>query len=251
VFIVLCLVFLPGLPGVLGLSAQHAAFRLKGRVVTDRGEPIVNATIHAEAFYGYAAGTFSGQRLYTAETNKKGEWNIGAMQPGVWEFDVTAPGRMPVAVVLPIRILTTADLATSGMSLLWDLVLKPLPLPDDERGQKVEEQTKLAFEGKKDAVRAGFEQVPNDADADYLTAAAGVAMIARDTALARALYQRAIERDPSSYRAILGVASTFLVNRDFDSASRAFDAARNRTHDKDEIKFITAAIGDLATIRVR
>ena len=39
--------------------------------------------------------------------------------------------------------------------------------------------------------------------------------------------------------------------RDFDSASRAFDAARSRTHDKDEQKFITAAIGDLATIKVR
>jgi len=41
----------------------------------------------------------------------------------------------------------------------------------------------------------------------------------------------------------------FLLRRDFDSASRAFDAARNRTHDKDEQRFIAAAIGDLATIR--
>ena len=34
-------------------------------------------------------------------------------------------------------------------------------------------------------------------------------------------------------------------------ASRAFDAVRNRTHDKDELKFLTAAIVDLATIKVR
>jgi hypothetical protein len=62
---------------------------------------------------------------------------------------------------------------------------------------------------------------------------------------------RALETDPSSYRAALGVASLFLLQRDFDSASRAFDATRNRTHDKDEQKFLTAAIGDLATIKVR
>ena len=41
------------------------------------------------------------------------------------------------------------------------------------------------------------------------------------------------------------------MQRDFDSASRAFDAARGRTHDKDEQRFLSAAIGDLATIRVR
>jgi Tfp pilus assembly protein PilF len=76
-------------------------------------------------------------------------------------------------------------------------------------------------------------------------------MVAREMPLARSLFVRALERDPSSYRAALGVASMFLLQRDFDSASRAFDAARSRTHDKDEQRFLSAAIGDLATIRVR
>jgi hypothetical protein len=51
--------------------------------------------------------------------------------------------------------------------------------------------------------------------------------------------------------AALGVPSSFLLQRDFDSASRAFDAARNRTHDKDEQRFISAAIGELAAIKYR
>ena len=72
-----------------------------------------------------------------------------------------------------------------------------------------------------------------------------------DLALAQTLFKRALERDPSSYRAAMGVASVFVLQRDFDSASRAFDATRSRTHDKDEQKFLTAAIGDLATIKVR
>ena len=49
----------------------------------------------------------------------------------------------------------------------------------------------------------------------------------------------------------MGVASIFLLQRDFDSASRAFDATRSRTHDKDEQKFLSVAIGDLATIKFR
>ena len=75
--------------------------------------------------------------------------------------------------------------------------------------------------------------------------------MARDLALPQSLFKRALERDPSSYRAAMGVASIFLLQRDFDSASRAFDATRNRTHDKDEQKFLSVAIGDLATIKVR
>jgi hypothetical protein len=43
----------------------------------------------------------------------------------------------------------------------------------------------------------------------------------------------------------------FLLERDFDSASRAFDAARSRTHDKDEQRFLSMAIADLATSKVR
>jgi hypothetical protein len=245
---VLCVLFLPGPPA---LNAQHAAFRTKGRVVTDKGERIANASVHAEAFYGYAAGTFSGPRVYETTTNAKGEWTIGAMQPGVWEFDITAPGYMPETVVLPIRILTTVSMGTSGLALTWDLVMKPLKHPDSARGQTIAELTKMVVDGKSELVRAGLQQLPADADPDYLVGGGNVAMLARDSTLARALYQRALERDTSSYRAALGIASTFLIQRDFDSASRAFDAARNRTHDKDEQKFISFAIGDLATIRVR
>jgi Tfp pilus assembly protein PilF len=91
--------------------------------------------------------------------------------------------------------------------------------------------------------------VPEDADADYLAAAGRVALLARQHDMARTFFSRALERDPSSYHAALGIASMFLLQRDFDSASRALDAARTRTRDKDEQRFISAAIGDLATIR--
>jgi hypothetical protein len=232
-------------------SAQHAAFRVKGRVTNERGEPIPQAEVRLEAFFGYFAGTFAGQRTYATTTNAKGDWNVGALQPGIWLFEVFAPEYVPETVVLPIRILTTVSMGTSGMALTWDLVLKPLRLADDERGRFLHEVTEAARGGKANVVRSAFERLPEDPDGDFLAGAGRVAIVARDMPLAQALFKRALERDPSSYRAALGIASMFLLQRDFDGASRAFDATRNRTHDKDEQKFLTAAIGDLATIKTR
>ena len=232
-------------------AAQHAAFRVKGRVVTEDGKPIDKADVLLEAFYGYAAGTFSGPRRLSAQTNGKGEWSVGAMQPGIWQFAVIAPGYVPETVVLPIRLLTTVSMGTSGMALTWDLVLKPVRASDDVKGQLLTQASAAARDGNTDAVRAALQTVPENPDADYFCGAGRIAMVARDPSLAKTLFTKALETDPSSYRAALGIASVFVLARDFDSASRAFDAARSRTHDKDEQKFIAAAIGDLATIKVR
>jgi tetratricopeptide (TPR) repeat protein len=242
---------LPALPALSVVHAQHAAFRVKGRVVTDRGEAIDKAVVRAEAFFGYAAGTFAGPRKYDAEADRKGQWSIGAMQPGVWLFEASAPGYVPETVVLPIRILTTVSMGTSGLSLTWDLVLKPARAPEGARGELLTQAAAAARDGKADEVRSALQNIPEDPDAEFLAGAGRVAMLAREMPLAKTLFLRAIERDPSSYRATLGIASIFLLERDFDSASRAFDAARSRTHDKDEQKFLSAALGDLATIKVR
>jgi hypothetical protein len=232
--------------------AQHAAFRIKGRVLSERGEPIPDAEVRLEAFYGYAAGTFAGQRTFAERTNAKGEWSVGAMQSGVWLFEATAPGYLPETVALPIRILTIVSMGTSGQGLTWDLILKPVRETDDERGHFLTEVAGFARAGKPEEVRLALERLPPwDPSSDYLASAGRIAMIAREMPLARTLFVRSLERDPSSYRAALGVASMFLLQRDFDSASRAFDAARARTHDKSEQRFLSAAIGELATIKYR
>jgi thioredoxin-like negative regulator of GroEL len=154
-------------------------------------------------------------------------------------------------VALPIRILTIVSMGTSGQGLTWDLILKPVRETDDESGHVLTEVAGFARAGKPEDVRLALERLPSDPSSDYLASAGRIAMIAREMPLARTLFVRALERDPSSYRAALGVASMFLLQRDFDSASRAFDAARSRTHDKSEQRFLSAAIGELATIRYR
>jgi hypothetical protein len=235
----------------VSVSAQHASFRMKGRVKTDGGEAIADAEVRAEAFYGYAAGTFSGQRTFAVKANAKGDWSIAALQPGVWLFEAIAPGYLPEMVMLPPRLLTTVSQGTSGMSLTWDLILKPLRIPDNEFGVVLTAANDAVLAGKADAARDALRAVPEGMDADGLAGAARIAVAARDMAMANMLFRRALERDPSSYRAALGVASLFLYQRDFDSASRAFDAARSRTHDKEEQRFISAAIGELAAIKYR
>ncbi len=214
-------------------SAQNS-YRLLGRVVTERGEPVPNAEVHVEAFYGKAAGAVTGQRTFTATTDKKGAWNVMGVRPGVWLFEAIAPGYYPESVALPIQILASSSSGQSGMALTWQLVLKPVSMADETRA-------KLLMTGA----------VPEDASAEDIAGAGRLALLARDTGAARALFQKALERDPASYRAALGIATTFMLARDFDSASKVFDAARNRTHDKDEIKFITVALSDLATIMVK
>jgi hypothetical protein len=233
------------------ILAQQPVSRLKGRVTTADGQPIANAEVHAEAFYGSAAGTFAGQRTFSERTNAKGEWSIMGIAPGIWEFDVIAPGEIPESVVLPIRLLTASGPNAGGQLLTWQLLLKPVPPPAGPPGTTLLEALDAARAGRVEQVRALLTRVSEDADADYLAGAGRIAMLARDMPLARTLFLRALERDPASYRASLGVASTLLLQRDFDNASRAFDATRNRTHDKDEQKFLTFALGDLATIKAR
>jgi len=181
-------------------------------------------------------------------TNKISHPVRGRLMPN---FEVSAPGYLPETVALPIRILTTVSMGTSGMSLVWDLVLKPLKAPDDVRGALLNQALGAMREAKPDEARAALRLIPDTADADFLAGGGRIAMLAGDRALAKTLFTSALGVDPSSYRAALGVASVFVLERDFDSASRAFDAARSRTHDKDEQKFLSAAIGDLATIKVR
>jgi hypothetical protein len=236
---------------VTSTPAQQPVSRLKGRIVTDKGEPVKDAEVRAEAFFGAAAGTFAGQRTFSTRTNDKGAYSILGIAPGIWLFEVIAPGHAPEIVVLPIRLLTASSPNAAGQMLPWDLVLKPVPVPAGDQGGVLNTALDAALAKKPDEVNTLLSHTAEGADADYLAAAGRVAVVARQMNLAYTLFHLAGDRDPASYRATLGLASLALLQRDFDTASRGFDAARNRTHDKDEQRFISAAIGDLATIKFR
>jgi hypothetical protein len=233
-------------------AAQPNVSRLKGRIVTEQGEPVKDAEVRAEAFFGAQAGPFAGQRTFSTRTDAKGEWSILGITPGIWLFEAVAPGYVPEAVALPNRLVTATSPGGGGLMFTWDLILKPMPVPSGDLGAILTSAIDAAHANKADEVRATLQRVlPTEADAEFLAAAGRVAVAVREMGLANALFRSAAERDPASYRAALGMASMFLLQRNFDSASRAFDGARGRTHDKNEQRFLSAAIGDLATIKVR
>jgi hypothetical protein len=231
--------------------AQQPVSRLKGRVVTERGEPVAHAEVRAEAFHGYAAGTFAGQRTFSTTTDAKGEWTILGLKSGIWLFEVLPEGRLPESVALPIQLLTTISSGTTGFLLTWQLILKPIDIPDAPAWKALVGAGESVRAGRSTEATAALARMPEGANADYLAAAGRVALLARDVDLARTYFVRALEEDHSSYRAALGVASVSVILRDFDLASRAFDAARSRTRDKNEMRFLSAALGDLAMIKVR
>jgi hypothetical protein len=235
---------------VLGsiLVAQPVS-RLKGRVVTEKGEPIKNADVRAEAFFGYAAGAFGGQRIFTTTTNDKGEWTVIGVKSGIWLFTVSSPGRIPETVALPIQMLVTVSSGASGLLLPWQLILKPALVPDTAYGNVLATANQAAHDTP-GRVTSMMSAVPDDADGDWLGGAGRIVLTVGEPGLAIQLFKRALERDPSSYRAALGIASAAVLLRDFDTASRAFAAARDRTHDKDEQKFISAALDDLRNVKV-
>src|SRR5262249_16877537 len=144
---------------------------IKGRVATEAGAPVHDAEVRTEAFYGYGAGTFAGQRNFSTRTDAKGAWSIGAMQPGVWLFVVAAPGFLPETVVIPPRLLTTVSQGTSGMSMTWDLILKPIRVPEGTDWSALKAAADAAVDGKGDVARSAVLAVPVDANADYLAAA--------------------------------------------------------------------------------
>ena len=242
------------LVAIMALAAPVAAqpvFRLLGQVADEKGAPLAGADVNLEALYGYAAGTFAGQRTFTTKTDAKGHWNVMGVKAGVWIVQVTAPGYVPETVGLPIMILTTVSAGRSGMSLAWTLPLKVERMPDGDRGQSLSAALDAARAGKKDDLRAVLTRLSAGSDADYLSSAGRIAIVGRDFELAQSLFTSALQQDQTAYRIPLGLATDFLALRDFDSASKAFDAARARTKDKDEQRFITAALTDLATITVR
>jgi uncharacterized GH25 family protein len=73
--------------------AQQPISRLQGRVLTERGEPVPHAEVRVEAFHGYAAGTFAGQRTFSTITDAKGDWKIRGLKSGFWLVEVLPRSR--------------------------------------------------------------------------------------------------------------------------------------------------------------
>lgn len=237
-----------GIAVMAALAARVAAQpldRLTGKVRSEQGQPLKDADIRVEALFGFAGSDYLGQRTFTARTDGKGMWALLGFKSGIWIFDASLPGHVPDAVALPFNLVAPAGAGLSGVVTVWRPVLKPTPLPPGDYGQFLSDAAEAARAGRTDRVAPLLARVSDTTDAAILDAAGRICLLMRDGAVARPFFRRALDRDPTSFRAALGMGSTALMQRDVDAAGRAFSEARALTKDKDERTYLSAAISEL------
>ena len=219
--------------------------RLTGKVLTERGEPLKDVDVRIEALFGFAGGDYLGQRTFTTRTNAKGDWALLGLKSGIWIFDVSTPGQVPDAVALPFFLVSPAGTGLNGVIPVWHPILRPTPLPAGEIGQLLADAADAARNGRPEKATPLLARLSDSTDANVLAAAGRICLLMRDPTVARPFFRRALDRDPTSFRAALGMGSSALMLRDVDAAARAFGDARDRTKDKDERGYLSAAINEL------
>jgi hypothetical protein len=240
-------------PGALVLAAVTLAptlraqplERLTGLVFTERGEPLKDADVRIEALFGFAGGDYLGQRTFETRANAKGSWGLLAFKSGVWIFDASAPGYVPDVITLPFHLVSPPGSSITSVEPTWHPVLRPTALPQGEIGRMLADAAEAARAGRPERVAPLLSRLSDTSDVDVLTAAGRICLLMRDPTVARPFFRRALDRDAMSFRAALGMGSTALMQRDVDAAARAFSDARERTKDKTERAYLTAAVGEL------
>jgi tetratricopeptide (TPR) repeat protein len=160
-------------------------------------------------------------------------------------FDVAAPGQLPDAIALPFNLVAPASSGIDRLTPIWHPLLRVSPVPAGDIGQMLADAAEAASAQRPERATPLLSRLTDSADATVLTAAGSICLLMRDPTIARPLFRRALERDPRSFRAALGMGSSALMQRNVDAAAKAFDEARNLTKDKDERGYLSAAIVEL------
>ena len=232
------------LPALPALSAQ-ALDRLTGRVVTARGTPATGADVRVEAIFGFAGSDFLGQRTFATRTSATGEWSLLAFKAGIWVFDAAVDGMLPDAIALPFNLVAPPGRGIDRLTPGWHPVLRIEPLPPGEMGRMLADAAAAARAQRPEKAVELLSLLQDTRDADVLAAAGTICLLMRDATVARPFFRRALERDPKSFRAALGMGSTALMQRNVDVAAREFGVARGLTQDKDERGYLSAAISEM------
>ncbi len=219
--------------------------RISGRVTTERGDPIKDADVRIEALFGFAGGDYLGQRTFTTRADAKGSFALLGFKSGIWVFDAAFPGHVPDVIALPFYLVSPQGNSISGAVPIWHPVLRPSPLPDGDIGRALASAAEAARDGRNERVTPLLSRLADSNDIDVLTAAGRICLLMREPTVALPLFRRALERDPRSFRATLGVGSAALMQRNVDIAAKAFSEARNLSKDKDERGYLSAAISEL------
>lgn len=219
--------------------------RLSGRVVIPGEAPAAAADVRVEAIFGFGGSDFLGQRTFATRTSENGAWSLLAFKAGIWVFDAAAPGFLPDALALPFNLVAPPSKGIDRMVPTWHPVLRLEPPPPGEMGRMLADAAAAAIAQRPEQAVELLARLQDTRDPGVLAAAGTICLVMRDATVARPFFRRALERDPKSFRAALGMGSTALMQRNVDLAAKAFATARDLTQDKEERGYLSAAIAEM------
>ncbi len=240
----LSLVVISALLASAGVDGQMA-HRLKGSLRTTANVPLANATVRADAITGFRGEPFAGAREQSATSLASGEWNITNLEAGLWLFSTLAPDMVPAAIVIPVKFSQRQQVSAIGNAINWQLPLWAMPLNEH---QVLQTSIDLLAAGKTDeAAQALTVALGPDVKDDTRVAAGEMALIARQHALARTLFDMVLQKQPKHPRAKLGSASAALMGLQWEAAGKIVWEARDLVP-REQRPALAAAIDDLRAI---
>ncbi len=221
------------------------AHRLKGSIRTTAGVPLVNATVRADAITGFRGEPFAGAKEQSTTSLPTGEWNITGLEAGLWMFSTSAADMLPSVIVIPVKFSQRQQVSAIGNAINWQLPLWAMPLNPH---QMLKTAVDLIAAGKmEEGAQALTVALGPDAPDETRVAAGEMALITRQHALARTLFDMVLQKTPQHPRAKLGQASATLMALQWEAAGKIIWDARDLAP-REQRPALAAAIDDLRAI---
>jgi hypothetical protein len=232
---------------LLASSDVHGqmAHRLKGSLRTTANVPLANATVRADAITGFRGEPFAGAKEQSTTSLPTGEWNITNLESGLWMFSTAAPDMVPAAIVIPVKFSQRQQVSAVGSAINWQLPMWAMPINEH---QMLKTAIDLLAAGKaEEASQALTVALGPDIKDDTRVAAGEMALIARQHALAKTLFDMVLQQQPKHARAKLGSAGAALMGLQWEAAGKIIWDARELAP-KEQRPALAAAIDDLRAI---
>lgn len=228
-----------------GVIHGQMAHRLKGSIRTTANVPLAKATVRADAITGFRGEPFAGAKEQSTNSLESGEWNITGLESGLWMFSTSAPDMLPAVIVIPVKFSQRQQVSAVGNAINWQLPLWATPL---NQHQILKTAVDLITAGKmEEAAQALTVALGPDAGDDTRVAAGEMALITRQHALARTLFDMVLQKNPKHPRAKLGSASSALMAMQWEAAGKIVWDARDLVP-REQRPALAAAIDDLRAI---
>jgi hypothetical protein len=229
-----------------GVSADaQMAHRLKGSARSTAGAPMANAAIRAENLSGFRGEPFAGTKEHKTASNQTGEWNITGIEAGLWLFSTSSPDTVPAVLVIPVKFSQRQQVSAVGNSLTWQLPMYAYPASEHPM---LKVSLELLSAGKQEeAAQAITVALGPDVPIETRVAAGEIALLLKQSSLAKTIFSLALQGQPKHPRALLGSAMASLLGRDWETAGKLIWDARDLAP-KDQRQALAAAIDDLRGI---